>query len=112
MRIKLKRLFQALVIPSVVLLLLVVNQLLAGQFADVRALAEEIEQAHRTREQFNTILSLHQDIETGQRGYVLTREPAFLVPYDHAETRFSLVIAETATPNATVAAGDLRPVQP
>lgn len=38
----------------------------------------------KTRENLRTILSLHQDVETGQRGYVLTGNEDFLAPYSLA----------------------------
>lgn len=87
MPVRPRRVFQMLVLPAVPALLLIVNQMLASQFADARKLAEELEQAHLTREQLRTILSIHQDIETGQRGYLLTDNPAFLEPYSVAQRR-------------------------
>ncbi|WP_324749254.1 CHASE3 domain-containing protein [Sphingomonas sp. LY54] len=65
--------------------MVIVNQMLEREFANVRALAQEVEQVHQIRQHLKTILSIHQDIETGQRGYVLTRDPAFLDPYAAAE---------------------------
>lgn len=94
MKVKLRRLFQALVLPAVAAILLLVNQMLATQFSDARALADESERVHLLREQLLTILSVHQDIETGQRGYVLTARSSFLGPYVAAEARLAREFAE------------------
>ena len=45
MPMKMRRIFQMLVIPSVPALLLLVNQMLAAQFSDARTLADEAERA-------------------------------------------------------------------
>lgn len=46
--------------------------------------AQEAERSHRVRAALLDVLSLHQDVETGQRGYLLTRDPRFLQPYREA----------------------------
>jgi PAS domain S-box-containing protein len=113
MPVKLRRIFHMLVIPSVPAILLVVNQMLASQFSDARTLADEAERAHLLRGQLNTILSTHQDIEIGQRSYVLTGEPVFLEPYARAEARLPGELAALDTlaagrPDVQAAVGEMR----
>jgi CHASE3 domain sensor protein len=113
MQARLRRIFQTLVIPSVPAILLIVNQMLAAQFSDARTLADEAEQAHLLRGQLSTILSTHQDIEIGQRSYVLTGEPVFLEPYARAEARLPGEFAALDTlaagrPDVQAAVGEMR----
>ncbi|PAX06849.1 diguanylate cyclase [Sphingomonas lenta] len=49
----------------------------------VRA-AEEAERSHQVRAALMDVLSVHRDVETGQRGYLLTGDPEFLQPYREA----------------------------
>jgi PAS domain S-box-containing protein len=56
-------------------------------FERVRSLRQETEQSHRAREELQTVFSLMQDAETGQRGYVISGNPAFLAPYTSASER-------------------------
>jgi PAS domain S-box-containing protein len=51
--------------------------------AELRA---EVTRSYETRAELSHILTLHQDIETGQRGFLLTGDPEFLEPY-HAAAR-------------------------
>ncbi|MBA3811356.1 MAG: CHASE3 domain-containing protein [Caulobacteraceae bacterium] len=44
---------------------------------------------HRAIEQNQTLFSLLQDAETGQRGYLLSEDPAYLAPFDRAEPRIA-----------------------
>ena len=53
-------------------------------FGQTEALRREVIRSYETRADLARILSLHQDIETGQRGYVLTSDARFLKPYDDA----------------------------
>lgn len=68
-------------LAAVPLILLLVNYLLATEFDRWRSLEREVERSHEMRAQLQTVLSLHQDVETGQRGFVLAREGEFLEPY-------------------------------
>ncbi len=68
--------------------------LLAGVWAtdrNTRRLAEvnrELDQTHRVVTGLERLLSTLKDAETGQRGFVLTGDPAFLRPYDEAIDQF------------------------
>ncbi|GAA0735225.1 hypothetical protein GCM10009106_20150 [Sphingomonas japonica] len=80
-------LFRAFVIATIIAipaLLLGVNYLLSREFAETRALRARVDQSYSTRTQLVRLLSLHQDLETGQRGYVLTGQDMFLAPYNRA----------------------------
>jgi len=47
--------------------------------------SDEVVRARNTRLLSATLLSLLQDMETGQRGYLLTHDPRYLEPYEHAK---------------------------
>jgi PAS domain S-box-containing protein len=83
--VAMRRFPQALILASIPIILVIVNHMLDREFANVRALAEEVERVHQIRQHLKTVLSIHQDIEAGQRGYVLTGDSAFLIPYAAAE---------------------------
>ncbi len=64
---------------------LLVNAAVAAWNVRRVAQAEDrVSRSHRTLEAVAATFSLLQDAETGQRGYVLTADPAFLAPYDRA----------------------------
>lgn len=66
------------------LLLLFVGAQLVSEFRSNRVVRAEINQSYETRSQIQSVFSLLQDAETGQRGYVITGDDRFLEPYDHA----------------------------
>lgn len=94
LRTKMRRSLGLLVLVAVPLILLLVNELLSRGFEDTRLAVQDVEHTHLTREQLKTILSVHQDIETGQRGYILTGSAAFLQPSLAAEKRLEEEFAE------------------
>lgn len=53
-------------------------------FDETQALRAEVIRSYESRTELERILSLHRDMETGQRGYVLTADPQFLESYDNA----------------------------
>ena len=55
------------------------------QRSGIRALHQQVVQSLETQMVLSRVFSLAQDAETGQRGYVLTGDPAFLSPYDQAK---------------------------
>jgi PAS domain S-box-containing protein len=67
----------AAVAASLILLGVQVNR----GFSQTQALRAEVIRSYEARAALMRILSLHQDLETGQRGYVLTGDPRFLQPY-------------------------------
>jgi len=63
----------------------------------------DLRQNQAAASQTDTVFSLLQDAETGQRGYILTRAPEFLAPYRSAEGQLGKAMARMA---ATVPRGD------
>jgi PAS domain S-box-containing protein len=57
---------------------------------------QAVQQSYDRRALLLSVLSLQQDIETGQRGYVLTADPHFLEPYWKAKPRIDSVLSELA----------------
>jgi PAS domain S-box-containing protein len=75
---------------------LLLGRLLSVEFEQSRLLQEEVDQSYRLRFEVQRTLSLHQDIETGQRGYVMTGDPEFLDPYQRARGQIAAAIADLA----------------
>lgn len=85
------RLLLGLISGGLILLLFAVQIYQGRQNARLR---ERVEQAHETTAHLDTVLSLHQDIETGQRGFLLTGNPVFLEPYLAARGRLDPAFRE------------------
>ena len=68
----------------VVALLAIMGFLVSRSFGETEDLRAEVSRSYETRAELRRVLSLHQDIETGQRGYVITGERRFLAPYEGA----------------------------
>lgn len=64
-----------------------------SQFDDVREFRELVDQSVEVRDELSTLLTEHLDLETGQRGFVLTRDLAFLAPYSTAKSRIGLAFS-------------------
>jgi PAS domain S-box-containing protein len=62
-------------------------------FRETQALRAEVIRSYEDRAQLQRLLSLHQDLETGQRGYNLTADPMFLGPYEDANHRINASFA-------------------
>ncbi|MFN3932132.1 MAG: CHASE3 domain-containing protein [Brevundimonas sp.] len=76
-----------LIIAAVLLVPLVVavtGAELVHEFRSNRAVRAEIDRSYETRSQIQSVFSLLQDAETGQRGYVITGDERYLQPYDNA----------------------------
>ena len=54
------------------------------EFSSAERLREAVRQSYETRSSIQSVFSLLQDAETGQRGYVITGDPRFLRPYEAA----------------------------
>lgn len=85
----LKRLGLALGVGALVLGLAVVGVEMRRDFDRVRALRQETAHSHRAREELQTVFSLMQDAETGQRGYIISGDADFLAPYQTATARLN-----------------------
>lgn len=55
-----------------------------------------VDQLQQGRRQFLRVLSAEQDVETGERGYALTGDPAYLQPYDQAQGTSERLIQDIA----------------
>ena len=75
------------------------------EFAQVRQLRATIEQTVETRDRLSELLVLHVDAETGVRGFVVTRNPVFLEPYEAALARRNAILASLQA-NADERVGD------
>lgn len=69
------------------LLLLLTTWEIQREFTRGRVLREAVDHSYEQRMQLQTLFSLLQDAETGQRGYVITGQQRFLEPYDAALRR-------------------------
>lgn len=56
-------------------------------FAENARLRQQVVDSYDARAALQGVLARHQDIELGQRGFVITGDPAFLAPYRSAESR-------------------------
>jgi len=75
---------------AIVVLIVGARAILAeSQIADREASREAIE----AQQQLSGLLSLAQDAETGQRGYLLTGEKSYLAPYRHAVDALPALLA-------------------
>ena len=75
-------------VPLFIILAAVVY--LAVQFSvHQREAQAQVTHTHQVIETLNAVLADALDAETGQRGYLLTRQPAFLAPYNAARERVS-----------------------
>lgn len=75
------------------LLLLVLTLLVGRGFAETAALRREVIRSYEARADLQRILSLHQDLETGQRGFLITRDGQFLKPYSDAVAKINPALA-------------------
>jgi len=81
---------------GVPLILLLLTILVDRGFDETALLRRRSIQSYETRAELQRILSLHQDVETGQRGYVITGNPEFLRPYLDATSQVAPALAALA----------------
>ncbi|GGD84691.1 hypothetical protein GCM10011515_00520 [Tsuneonella deserti] len=92
---KLQRALVTLVFLAVPLALVGMFVLVQQEFQQTRSLRASVEQSAAARRYLVEVLSQHQDIESGQRGFVLTGDRAFLQPYDDGRARARLLLASS-----------------
>jgi PAS domain S-box-containing protein len=80
-------------IIGIPLILLILTVTIDRGFDDNAALRREVVRSYETRADLQRVLLLHQDIETGQRGFVITANQRFLGPYISAVTRVDADLA-------------------
>jgi PAS domain S-box-containing protein len=73
-----------LALASIPLILFLLGQLLASEFRQSRSLRDAVDESYRARLEVQRLLSIHQDMETGQRGFVMTGDRSFLEPFELA----------------------------
>lgn len=77
------------------LLLLFISSL--ASYISINNLIESsgmVRQSNETIRNVNNVLSLVKDAETGQRGYLLTGDQAFLIPYNNAKSKIAQAIED------------------
>jgi len=57
-------------------------------------LHEQVRRVHEVKEELSAILQLVVDAETGQRGYLITDDPAYLQPYQAATSQLDMRLAK------------------
>ena len=60
------------------LILVLLTIMINRGFDETASLRREVVRSYETRDELQRLLSLHQDIETGQRGFVITGDERFL----------------------------------
>ncbi len=85
----------ALLLLPVVLSLVFI--LIVDEFQHGDDLSRQVEASYRSRAQIDELLAIHQDIELGQRGYILTGKKDFLVPYINARPRLARLFGVVET---------------
>lgn len=70
-----------------------VQLLVKGQFADSRALREDVSRIVVTRSHLSNLLATHLDAESGVRGFIITGDEDFLTPYNRGVSRETAIFA-------------------
>jgi PAS domain S-box-containing protein len=96
LQVSFKRAAVALVLMTIPLALFGFFLLLQKEFVEIRELRNVLDGSIETRADLAELLSEHQDLETGQRGYVLTGDPGFLEPYNQASSALDRTFTKLA----------------
>ncbi|MCT2558427.1 ATP-binding protein [Tsuneonella sp. YG55] len=88
------RAFALLVLVAVPTSMLLVVMQIRGEFEENRALRASVEQSTDARQDLLKLLSDLQEVEAGQRGYVVSRDPRFLAPFVEARARIAQRFAQ------------------
>ena len=56
-------------------------------------LNDQVQRTHEVKEELSAVLGLVVDAETGQRGYLITNDPVYLVPYQEATSQIEAHLA-------------------
>lgn len=67
------------------------------EFRQGDEIAAQVEDSHRIRAELAGLLALHQDMEIGQRGLIITRDRDFLAPYESSRPRLNGSVARLST---------------
>ena len=85
------------VAACVPVLLLGSNWLLQREFDENRALRNATSATFETRYTLERLLKLHLDLETAERGFIISRNPVFLAPYNEAKGQISAILEQLGT---------------
>lgn len=91
-----RRALSTLALMAIPLALLGFLFLMQNQFRDIRELRELVDESVSTRAQLTDLLVEHLNIETGQRGFVLTGRREFLEPYVVGRSRIDETMQQLA----------------
>ncbi len=80
----LRQIILVIVAVAIPVIILAVGIILMAQADSAAQLRLEVNRSYDRRSLMQEVLSQHQDVETGQRGYLLTNRPEFLEPYQAA----------------------------
>lgn len=89
-------------LTGAIALLLLVNIAVFVMLQRTSDFNDKVEQGHRIQRAANEVLTLSVDAETGQRGFLLTRQSAYLEPY----TQSAALLPEKLGDLARLTAGD------
>lgn len=87
---------------GVPVILLVMTFLVNRGFEETARLRREVERSYETRAALEHVLALHQDIESGQRGYLITGDESFLRPYRDASRNVDQALVSLSEANRGV----------
>ena len=96
--------FRRLLGAGALLLILILVIIQVRAFNESRALRQQLDQSYSRDLLLVRLLSLHQDVETGQRGFTITGSRDYLMPYLRAKPQISAAFGalEGGNPDARV----------
>jgi len=80
-RLRRDRIVSIAALAAIPVILLLLAGLLSQEFTRSQRLREDVDRSYQARFEIQRMLSLHQDLEIGQRGFLVTGDPSFLEPY-------------------------------
>ena len=89
-----RRLVAIIAAISIPIIIFFVAAMMVVQANDAKELRRVVDLSYQRRAMLQIILSEHQDIETGQRGYLLSGDPSFLDPYLKARQQMDTTLAQ------------------
>jgi PAS domain S-box-containing protein len=81
-----RALTRAIIYPVLLLVILII--IFLGQLSNVLSMNERVQHSNEVITQSSVVLKQLVDMETGLRGYLMTKDSPFLDPYENAQTTF------------------------
>lgn len=100
-----RRLVAIIAAISIPIIIFFVAAMMMVQANDAKELRRVVDLSYQRRAMLQIILSEHQDIETGQRGYLLSGDPSFLDPYLKARQQMDSTLAQVEKLQTPAAVG-------